>query len=282
MMPANKLFLLLITCAFLTLACPTSKRKSPTAPPIGGGDQSGDNSKKFEELQDKITATLGKVATLQAQVEQGGVSQSDLDELQQVINGLKDQVSKGGASAQILKDIEDLKKREQVLEKQLEKQSKDLKEQLASDSGDENHATEDKPNLTDQTEGGDAPVLHVSLVWVEEEKNENVTLIHKNGKEETQERSLARGTYVTFHSDKDVTISTIKYGKVKVSGGKPTVIIPWNDIIFTFKVELPMYVDFGTDHCVSATLDLVELLRKPDTKVQMNDQGRNNHNECAP
>ena len=268
MMPANKLFLLLITCALLAFACTSSKRKAPTAPPIGGGDQSGDSSKELKELRDNLGTALSKVATLQTQVEQGVVSQADFDIAQQVIDDLKDKVSKGGASAQILKDLADLEKRV----KDAEDQNKELKDQLASDSGDENHATEDKPNLTDQTEGGDAPVLHVSLVWVEEEKNENVTLIHKNGKEETQERSLARGTYVTFHSDKDVVVEEIKYGEVTVDSPvvrtSPVTPLP---ILLPVRV---MFLHNSTELCASATLNLGQHLprgiEEEDKKVQMN------------
>ena len=304
MMPANKLFLLLITCALLAFACTSSKRKSPTAPPIGGGDQSGDNSKKFEELQDKITATLGKVATLQAQVGKGAVSQSDLDELEKAL-------TKALTTAQSkIVELEGKAGNEDVSQtlKNLRGDVDDLtkivgeNEKLASNSGGNTPPTEEQPDIngsdtnteqTDSAAGGDAPVLHVSLVEVEKEKKETFTLI-KDGIKESEERSLLIGTYVTFHSDKDVVVDKIKYGEFRL-------IAPYTDDLggavqgdsdtrpaSLQLMQLPVSVKFthkNKPYCVTAKLGLRQLLPKgenleTDKVVEMRSKQLSNNGDC--
>ena len=248
MMPANKLFLLLITCALLAFACTSSKRKSPTAPPIGGGDQSGDSSKELKELRDKLGTALSKISELQEQEGQGAVSQDDWNIAQQALTTaqakiaeLESKISKGEASAEVLAELAASKKQMEEMKNQME----EMKKQLASDSGGEK-PTDENPDLTDVsggdantdlTAGGDAPVLHVSLVEVSEDESKD------------------DGTYVTFHSDKDVVVNKIKYEGIRLTvfESYPTKIN---------SIELPVYVRFthgSTKYCVKATLGFANL-----------------------
>ncbi len=167
MLPANKLFLLLITCALLAFACTSSKRKSPTAPPIGGGDQSGDSSKELKELRDKLGTALSKISELQEQVGKGAVSQSDLDDLEKALIAAQEE-GKGELSSEVMAKITEAVNEVKIIKeemahsqgkpdpetlKRLEELEELLKEQLASSSGGNTPPTEEESDTTDQTEG---------------------------------------------------------------------------------------------------------------------------------
>lgn len=263
---ANKLFLLLITCVLLTFACTSSKRKSPTT--SGGGNQVTDQSGKIRELQsqiDTLTTALSKIST-----QQGDVSQGEFKTIQDALQTVQDEVTglkgKGGdlSSSEFAEKFAEIMEEMQELAGRVEKveNGKDKEQNEDGKEGEEAETEEEEET------GGDAPVIHVSLVEI------------------SGDRSNENGTYVTFHSNEGVTIKTIKYGEITVSGGKPTVIVHGlNDGIEKFKVELPVYVEFthyGTDHCVSAKLDLVQALANSATKVVMSDQALNSSKECAP
>lgn len=258
---ANKLFLLLITCVLLTFACTSSKKKSPTT--SGGGDQVTDQSGKIRELQsqiDTLTTALSKIST-----QQGDVSQGEFKTIQDALQTMQDEVTglkgKGGdlSSSEFAEKFAEIMEQMQELAGRVEKveNGKD-KEQNEDDKEGEEAETEEEKEET----GGDAPVIHVSLVELDGDKTGSV--IYESGKKE--ERTWQEATYVTFHSNVDVDIQTIKYGDLIFTSANTPPYTPLNDTPRGFTMRLPVSVEFnhsGTKYCVKATLTQAHLPKDP-------------------
>ncbi len=151
--------------------------------------------------------------------------------------------------------------------------------------GDVSQTGDDDTAQTDST----APVIHVSLVELDDKEEDTFTLIKDGGEEENQERSLLIGTYVTFHSDKDVTIETIKYGfNFTPDYQTEDVEQPKQTEKGVSKMHLYVYVKFiydDTEYCVTAEVtDLSDQFpkgsEKEGAKVKMNNHEMNNK-ECG-
>ena len=219
MLSTNKLFLLLI---LLAAACTGGNRRLPPTPL--DQNQKTEHSGKISELQKDLDKILNNVTVLESQVELKDLRQGQLDILQRELTAVEEKITQTDEDGNVSNDlVQQLQKTVVKLRQRLAK----LQEKLdARDSIDE-----DEEETTPDIEAGDAPVLHVSLVELEQD---------------TQDREA--GTYVTFYSKKHVTINNIKYNAInlEVYESLPTKIK---------SMKLPVSVGFthaDTSYCVRA------------------------------
>ena len=279
MLQISKLFLLLITCVALSFACTSSKKKSSTAPtiPIGGGSQ----SEQIKEMEDKLNKALDKVDAMQAQVGQGKVSQKEFEEWQDEVKTAQDDLktaqaelekSKGGGG-NVSDIISDMNKKIKELEEKIEEKKGDVTstetktdetktDETKTDETktDETKTDETKTDetKTDETKTEGEPTITIAMRELKEEETETIT----NGSDKSKQHTRKEGTYVTFHSDKDVVIKTIKYGKLTFTPDYIPSGQGHDDIATVFNIQLPVYVKFthaNKPYCVTATIDQDDL-----------------------
>lgn len=292
MLLTNRVFLQLLTCVLLTFAC-TSSKKKPTAPTPANNQQGTDQS-DVNELKGELNALVSKITALQARVGQGDVSQTDLGDWKKnltealaKIDALENNTGNDQDNTHA-KDIVSLKEELSKIEEQV----KELRENLPSAEASEEE-TEDEETSGDMTETDTKPQ--------EEEEEEDSALQETDAKasptdaELKVEVSLAEiqdngngdngsekeaGTYVTFHSNKDVTIQKITYGDLEF---KPET--PENETTSPLSMTLLIAMKFthsGKTHCVAAKLDLVDLLANSTKKVEMTTKELDASGVCKP
>ena len=274
MLQVSKLFLLLITCVSLSLACTSSKRKSPTTPaaPIDQSNQ----SQQLEEMEDKLNKALSKIATLQSQTGKDGVSQDEFEEWQSKVKTAQDDLEAAQTELGKYKDsggkdvsgvMDDLRDKIKELEDTIDK--------LTNGGGGKEKPTEGDGKNTGT---GEEPVLRLSLVELSQEKQETI---------QSQTHTWQEGTYVTFHSDTDVVIETITYGELNFTPERDSSGKPFEASPTAFNIQLPVYVKFihaSTPYCVTATLNRNHLPGagdQADNKVEMTSHTMKNQ-ECKP
>ena len=274
MLSANKSLLLLVTCALLTFACTGSKKKPTTPTPINTG-QGSDAERKLNNLEGQLSTLVGKITALQASAGKGDVSQVDLDKLeksltdaQKKIVELKQDTSNDG-NPDFSGDLADLKNRIEKLEtekEKLEEKIEELGEEAADEEVEEAEETlEERSPAQEETTEKDSDTGSTA---------ESLTIEVSLGKKDNDQN----GTYVTFHSNQEVTIETITYGQFKQE-------TPQDGTTSALSMTLPIAMKFkhnGTSGCVAAKLDLVQLLSDNTKKVAMTTKPLGDDTECAP
>ena len=239
-MCSQKKCLFLISCVMLAFAC-TGKQKKPLP---RAADQDKDSSTEMRTMQEQMDAMQQFLNNLSSQ--QRGQNQPELTALRDKMNDLQKAVRDGQANQKELRELrEQLKKLE-------DKNGASQNNETDTSQNDGNKGNkEDKTEEQEPTQDSTLPKIAVSLVEVEQDGlEESYTLIINRIKEE-ETRTVAPGTYVTFHSDQDVVIEKIIYGDLKRSslgeGGNKLKIM-----------ELPVTIEFnhkGKTYCVRATTE---------------------------
>ena len=275
----HKSLLLLITCILLTFACTSSKKRLAPTQPIGNGNLqlSGvSRSEKMRQLEGKLDRALSKIVTMQGQVGQSDVSQEDLQALQDEITAaqaeidiLEQNAGKGEVSQEDLQTLQDEITAAQAKIDILEKNAdEDNDAQQVVDS--ELPETQTDPTEATPGEGGDAPVISVSLVEIKQDSDEVEKLTFISDSEEKHEnRRLAQGMYVTYHSDKDVVIQTIKYGTLTFHPNTITTDKAFVGTVTAFTIQFPIHVGLtygGSEYCYVTIVDQTYLPKDQQTE----------------
>lgn len=293
MLLTNRVFLQLLTCVLLTFAC-TSSKKKPTAPTPANNQQGTDQS-DVNELKGELNALVSKITALQARVGQGDVSQTDLGDWKKnltealaKIDALENNTGNDEDSTHA-GDILSLKEELNNIEEQVEELRKNLPSAEASKEETEDEETSGDMTETDTGEkkeekGGDGttqvPDAKASPADDDNLKVEvSLVEIQDNGNGENGSKKEA-GTYVTFHSNKDVTIQKITYGDLEFRQETPG-----DEATSTISMTLLIAMKFTHSektHCATAKLDLVDLLADSTKKVAMEVKDLNDSKECEP
>lgn len=292
MLLTNRVFLQLLTCVLLTFAC-TSSKKKPTAPTPANNQQGTDQS-DVNELKGELNALVSKITALQARVGQGDVSQTDLGDWKKnltealaKIDALENNTGNDEDSTHA-KDIVSLKEELNNIEEQVEELRKNLPSAEASkeeteeeETSGDRAETDTKPQEEGEKEDSALQETDAEPSPTDAELKVEVSLveIQDNGNGENGSKKEA-GTYVTFHSNKDVTIQKITYGDLEF---KPET--PENETTSPLSMTLLIAMKFthsGKTHCVAARLDLVDLLANSTKKVEMTTKELDASGVCKP
>ncbi len=216
MMTVTKQPMFFLLLMLLAAACTGGKKRSaaPT-PPID--QQTADSSEDVSALQGQIRRLMGQVTALQGQT--GGVSQTEVDRLKLEIEMLQtDITTKVTDTAQqegpLQTELNDLRAGMETLKEKLKEAEAKTDSEAPSDTGsaDETSPTEEETAQDEETTGEEngnqtspplvvgAPVITVALEQVDKKKD-----------------GVKVGTYVTFSSDTDVILTSIKYGKPDIT-----------------------------------------------------------------
>lgn len=253
MLRANTLFLLLLTAL---LACTSKKTRSPA--PTTPAQPGPINNMELKTLQQQLQEQNDSLNTLRSKFSELPAFdslQQQLSKAQGKVGDLEEKIGTGNVSKEDLEDLEvakdeiaDLKSKLKKLKEEIEKDEKDEEEEdtdVVEPTGDNDDKPPtpplpEPPAITDTD--SEKLAMHVLLV---EFKPKN-----KDNKE--------AGTYVTFHSNKEVMIKTIEYKfEDKAVNGSLVMLLP---------VTVEFTDDKNKRHCATATLDLLEQLKSIEAK----------------
>lgn len=293
MLLTNRVFLQLLTCVLLTFAC-TSSKKKPTAPTPANNQQGTDQS-DVNELKGELNALVSKITALQARVGQGDVSQTDLGDWKKnltealaKIDALENNTGNDRDSKHA-RDIVSLKEELNNIEEQVEELRKNLPSAEAS-----KEETEEEEEISDDTtdadteekkekdkEGGTVQDTDAEPSPTDAELKVEVSLaeIQDNGNGESGSEKEA-GTYVTFHSNKTVTIQKITYGDLDFK--QETLENATTSLLSMTLLIAMKFTHSGKTHCVAAKLDLLDLLANSTEKVEMTTKALDASGVCKP
>ena len=201
-------------------------------------------------------------------------AQDKIEELEQEPSASENAVNKG--------DVEDLKKIVEDLIEQVTALKEEAEEETGEDEPDGEGEEEADTTPNDGTpqeettaEDGDTQETAGDGTGTTDDGKLTIKVSLAEKKAENQQ-----GTYVTFHSNKDVTIETIKYGELK-SEQAPS----QDNDQKTLSMTLPIAMKFthdDTSGCVAARLDLVALLNGDNKKVTMEEKEPADSGKCMP